>query len=235
MVSAGFSRDGHFGVRRRGGTPRSCGVRGHSLLHGQGMRNTQNHRNSSEQWMAVGGWRLAVGGWRLVAVGGLRLECHRNMRRGRIANASAAGNPTPQSLGPNSRWRTIKWHVGTHGPSGAKDVRRTPRAHRAATPSRALRHFPASFSGSCLGGAKCHGLARLIAPIAPIHSTAALRDLAVQWGLPPHGPARGRHLRGGVCRTGQPASARPSRRPRRRPVAPTSLTLWRHALLCPVQ
>ena len=89
MVSAGFSRDGHFGVRRRGGTPRSCGVRGHSLLHGQGMRNTQNHRNSSEQWMAVGGWRLAVGGWRLVAVGGLRLECHRNMRRGRIANASS--------------------------------------------------------------------------------------------------------------------------------------------------
>ena len=40
----------------------------------------KNHRNSIEQWLAVGGWRLAVGGWRLavgsswlVAVGGGRL------------------------------------------------------------------------------------------------------------------------------------------------------------------
>ena len=38
-----------------------------SLLHGQDMGKTQNHRQSTEQWLAVdGGWRwLAVGGWRL--------------------------------------------------------------------------------------------------------------------------------------------------------------------------
>ena len=49
--------------------------RGRSLLHGQDTGKTQNHRNSIEQWLAVGGgWRLAaVGGWRLVAVGGWRL------------------------------------------------------------------------------------------------------------------------------------------------------------------
>ena len=36
-----------------------------SLLHGQDLGNTQNRRNSVEQWLAVGGWRLvAVGGWR---------------------------------------------------------------------------------------------------------------------------------------------------------------------------
>ena len=35
---------------------------GTSLLHGQDMGKTQNHRNSIEQWRAVGGgWPLAVG------------------------------------------------------------------------------------------------------------------------------------------------------------------------------
>ena len=35
----------------------------HSLLHGQDMGRTQNHRNGVEQRrLAVGGWRLAVGG-----------------------------------------------------------------------------------------------------------------------------------------------------------------------------
>ena len=45
--------------------------RGRSLLHGQDMGKTQDHRNGIEQWLAVGsGWRLAaVGGWQL-AVGG---------------------------------------------------------------------------------------------------------------------------------------------------------------------
>ena len=33
------------------------------------MGKTQDHRNSIEQWLAVGGWRLAVGGcWSLGAV-----------------------------------------------------------------------------------------------------------------------------------------------------------------------
>ena len=58
--------------------------RGRSPLHGQDMGNTQDHRKSIEQWLAVGGgwrlvavsggwWRLAVGGWWRLAVGGWRL------------------------------------------------------------------------------------------------------------------------------------------------------------------
>ena len=35
---------------------------GHSLLQGKDMGNTQDHRNSIEQWLAVGAWRLDVGG-----------------------------------------------------------------------------------------------------------------------------------------------------------------------------
>ena len=61
--------------------------RGRSLLHGEDMGNTQNHSNSIEPWLAVGGgwrwmavgsqwlvtagrWRSAVGGGRRLAVGG---------------------------------------------------------------------------------------------------------------------------------------------------------------------
>ena len=36
------------------------------------MGKTQDHRNNTEQWLAVGGWQLVVGGgWRLVAISGL--------------------------------------------------------------------------------------------------------------------------------------------------------------------
>ena len=47
---------------------------GRSLLHGQDMGKTPNHRKSIEQWLVVdGGWRLAVGGgWRLAVGGGWR-------------------------------------------------------------------------------------------------------------------------------------------------------------------
>ena len=46
-------------------TPTGTNVRGRSLLHGQDMGKTQDHRNHIERWLAVGGWwRLAVGGWR---------------------------------------------------------------------------------------------------------------------------------------------------------------------------
>ena len=46
--------------------------RGRSLLHGQDMGKTQDHRNrkSVEQRLAVGGRRSAAGGWRRLAVGG---------------------------------------------------------------------------------------------------------------------------------------------------------------------
>ena len=48
--------------------------RGRFLLHGQDMGKTQDHRSSTEQWLAVGGgWRLVVSDWRRLAVGGLRL------------------------------------------------------------------------------------------------------------------------------------------------------------------
>ena len=41
-----------------------------SLLHGQDMGKTQNHRWSIEQRLAVGGWRLAAGGgWQRMSVG----------------------------------------------------------------------------------------------------------------------------------------------------------------------
>ena len=45
-------------------TPTETNVHGgRSLLHGQDMGETQYHRISVEQWLAVGGdWRLAVGG-----------------------------------------------------------------------------------------------------------------------------------------------------------------------------
>ena len=48
--------------------------RGRSVLHGQDMGKTQNHRNSIEQYLAVdGNWRLADGGgWRLAVGGGWR-------------------------------------------------------------------------------------------------------------------------------------------------------------------
>ena len=51
-------------------TNRNERSRGRSLLHGHDMGKTQDHRNSVEQWWAVGGgWRLAVGGcWRLAVV-----------------------------------------------------------------------------------------------------------------------------------------------------------------------
>ena len=54
-------------------TPTEMNLQGGcSLLHGQDMGKTHNHRNSTEQWLAVGGgWRLvAVGGWRLVVLAG---------------------------------------------------------------------------------------------------------------------------------------------------------------------
>ena len=45
--------------------------RGRSLLHGQGMGKTEDHRSIVEQWLAVGGGcRLAVGGGCRLAVGG---------------------------------------------------------------------------------------------------------------------------------------------------------------------
>ena len=47
-----------------GNTNRHERSRERSLLHGQDMGKTQNHRNSFEQWLAVGG------GWRLVVLGG---------------------------------------------------------------------------------------------------------------------------------------------------------------------
>ena len=53
--------------------------RGRPLLHGQDMGRAQDHRGITEQWFAVGGWRLvAVGGWRLLAVGGWRLVVPRD-------------------------------------------------------------------------------------------------------------------------------------------------------------
>ena len=56
--------------RRLGNANRN--VQGRCLLHGHDMGKTQDHRNSVEQWLAVGGgWLLVVGGgWRLVVVGG---------------------------------------------------------------------------------------------------------------------------------------------------------------------
>ena len=51
---------------------RSERSQGRSLLRGQDMGTTQDHRNRIEQWLAVGGgWWLAVGsGWRLAVGGG---------------------------------------------------------------------------------------------------------------------------------------------------------------------
>ena len=43
---------------------------GHSLLHGQDMGKLQDHRNSNEQWLAVGGWQVG-GGCSRSAVGHL--------------------------------------------------------------------------------------------------------------------------------------------------------------------
>ena len=55
------------GERKRVRTANRNGrSRGRSLLHGQDMGKTQDHRSVVEQWLAVsggrGGWRLAVGG-----------------------------------------------------------------------------------------------------------------------------------------------------------------------------
>ena len=65
-----FQKDSPAGLslREKGGggrnTNRKEGSQGRSLLHGQDIGKTQNHRNSVEQWLAVGGgWQLAVGGW----------------------------------------------------------------------------------------------------------------------------------------------------------------------------
>ena len=50
------------GFRNTNRNNRNERSRGCSLLHGEDMGNTQNHRKSVEQWLAVGGgWRLAVG------------------------------------------------------------------------------------------------------------------------------------------------------------------------------
>ena len=56
---------------------------GPSLLHGQDMGKTQDHRTIIQQWLAVGGgwwlvavgdwWQLAVGGWCRLAVGAWQL------------------------------------------------------------------------------------------------------------------------------------------------------------------
>ena len=62
----------HSGLPFRETADNSERSRGRSLLHGQDMGKTQDHRNSVERWVAaVGGWRLVAvgGGWRL-AVGG---------------------------------------------------------------------------------------------------------------------------------------------------------------------
>ena len=68
--------------------------RGRSLPHGQDMGRTQNHRNSTEQWLADGGgWRLvAVGGWRLVAVGGWRLALGGWWSLGAVLNKKNGGS-----------------------------------------------------------------------------------------------------------------------------------------------
>ena len=53
VKGAGGVRDAHRNERSRG----------RSLLRGQDMGNTQHHRNSVKEWLAVSsGWRLAVGG-----------------------------------------------------------------------------------------------------------------------------------------------------------------------------
>ena len=54
---------GGVGEERVRNTNRNERSQGRSLLHGQNLGNTQNHRNSVVQCLAVGGgWRLAVGG-----------------------------------------------------------------------------------------------------------------------------------------------------------------------------
>ena len=79
MVAAITQAPPHQKIRGGGSILRNANrnerSRGRSLLHGQGMGKTQDHKNSIEQWLAVGGWwRLAVGGgWRLAAGDGWRL------------------------------------------------------------------------------------------------------------------------------------------------------------------
>ena len=78
-VGRGWGAGG--GAVLKGGGGRVCNAnrnecsQGHSLLRGQDMGRTQDHRNNIKQWLAVGGgWQLAaVGGWRLVVVGSWRL------------------------------------------------------------------------------------------------------------------------------------------------------------------
>ena len=66
-------------MKRVCNTNRNERSQGRSLLPGQDMGKTQNHRNIIEQWLAVGGWwfvavgggwRLAISGWWQLAVGG---------------------------------------------------------------------------------------------------------------------------------------------------------------------
>ena len=57
------------GKKRKGFvTQTETNVHGDALLHGRDMGKTQDHRNSVEQFLAVGG------GWRLVVLGGLSLR-----------------------------------------------------------------------------------------------------------------------------------------------------------------
>ena len=45
--------------------------RGRSVLFARDVGETEDHRSTIEEWVAVGGWRfVAVGGWRRLAVGG---------------------------------------------------------------------------------------------------------------------------------------------------------------------
>ena len=63
--------------------------RGRSLVHGQDMGKTQDHRSTVERWLTVGGWRrLAVGSW---WTSGAVLNKNRNRRVLKDSPAPAPG------------------------------------------------------------------------------------------------------------------------------------------------
>ena len=76
------------GVRTANRNERS---RGRCLLHSQGMGRTQDHRNSTEHWLAVGGWRWVAPRLRRL------IETQLSLRNGGIGRCAHATHASKKS------------------------------------------------------------------------------------------------------------------------------------------
>ena len=93
------------------------------------MGKAQDHRNSIEQWLAIGNWRLAVGGGWLLAVGGpwgLFLTKKNWVSQAQPWLESGLGSKVLEDArpAPSCRWHYFNQHMSGDPPPPPKPPRR---------------------------------------------------------------------------------------------------------------